>query len=156
MFFLMSPLAEMINELLLKGSPRPVVEAAITAKLGAEPLPTEQEVDRAYSECVESWVRTVETGDPDKIYAFHIQSRQLLYREAFQDRDFRACLAILKDLAKLEKSYEYQRKRIQNTEEESEEGHYLRLIHGKNSADNGPTREATGKGRRRQSTRANS
>ena len=143
----MSPLAEMINELLLKNSPRPVVEAAIATEWKEGPVPTREEIDCAYAECVAGWGRTVET-DPAKIYAFHIHSRRLLYREAFQARDFRACLAILKDQARLEKAYELQIEKAHEEEKEDREvRQYLEVIRGgkkqgKQSAHNHPAGKA--------------
>jgi hypothetical protein len=152
----MSPLAEMIEGLLLKGCTRHLVDAAIDQECKTEPKPTKAEIDAAYAECLDTWVNTAE-DDSDKVHAFHLRSRRYLYQRSMQINDFKTCLAILKDLAKLEQAYEHQKKTIKdNEEEQTEEGHYLRLIHGKRSADNGKTVKATGKGRRRQSARANS
>jgi hypothetical protein len=140
----MTPLATMVEGLLLKGCTRHLIEAAIEKEWTGEPRPTGAEIDGAYAECVDAWVGNA-SEESGSVHAYHIRARKFLYQKSLVINDYKTALSILKDLAKLEKAYEHQRKKIQEAEEEqSEEGHYLRLIHGKESADNDRARKATG------------
>ena len=154
----MSPLAEMIEGLLLKGCTRHLVDAAIDQETKTEPKPTKAEIDAAYAECLDTWVNNA-AEDPDKVQAFHLRSRRYLYQKSMQINDFKTCLAILKDLAKLEQAYEHQRKGTGKPEgpnsESEEETQYLRLIHGQKSSDNRGARKEAGQRRRRAPKSAN-
>ena len=138
----MSPLAQTIEALLLKGCTRHLVDAAIQAE-AKESKPSKDEIDGAYAECVDAWVKNAGEAK-ERIHAFHIRARRYLYQKSHSLNDFKTCLAILKDLAELEKAYEYQKKAIQKTEEEdSEVDSLLKVIHGGKNTDNGRTRKAT-------------
>jgi hypothetical protein len=126
----MSPLAQFIEGLLLKGCTRHLVQEAIEKEYPEDPKPGKELVDAAYVECVDAWVKNA-GEDPDTIHAFHIRSRKFLYQKSLQINDYKTCLAILKDLAELEKQYGHQIKKAKEAEnEETEVRKYLEVIHG--------------------------
>ncbi len=128
----MSPLAKLIETLLLKGCTRHLVEEAIVQEWKEGPSPSKEQIDAGYAECVEAWIDNATKESPDAIRAYHIRLRKYLYQKSMQINDFKSCLAILGDLAKLQHQYAHQvNRKKENQKEESEVNRYLRVIHDK-------------------------
>jgi hypothetical protein len=99
-------LSILIEAALLRGATRAIVDAELQ-KVSAEsgtPMPTREEVDAAYASCVERWIVDAEQ-DPGGIYAYHVRLRKHLYQKSYVLNDFKTCLAIAADLAKLQNQY---------------------------------------------------
>jgi hypothetical protein len=152
----MTSLSQMIEGLLLRGCQRHLVNAALELDWPTDPKPTKEEIDAAYAECLDAWIRNA-GEDKEKIHAFHIRTRMYLYQKSHTLNDFKTCLAILKDLAALQRAYEHQTKAREKADEEnSEVNKLLTVIHGgRDIAHDNPARKALGGRRRRTPKSAN-
>lgn len=105
-------LAQVIEAALLKGATRTVVEAELIRRAAANATtpPTPTEIDAAYAEIVDRWVADADE-DPEKTFAYHKRMRKHLYQKSFSLNDFKTCLAIAADLAKLEELHRERQER---------------------------------------------
>jgi hypothetical protein len=96
-------LATMIEAAILRGATRAVIEAELL-KQSTEtktPAPTAEEINAAYAIIVNGWIEDANQTE-ENAYAYHVRIRKHLYQKSFHLNDFKSCLAIADNLAKLE------------------------------------------------------
>src|SRR5579885_2750958 len=95
-----------IEGMLLQGMTRDMVEFTLygeAIKAGVEP-PSPQAITDAYAAIAERWVNDA-SSDPKEINGFHIRAWKHLYAKSYKLNDFKTCLQILADLAKIQHQY---------------------------------------------------
>ena len=104
------PLWALVESAILAGGTRPIVEHRVAEQCAAasEPPPSPADIDRAYVKIVDRWISDA-AADDEQVHAYHVRLRQHLYQRAYQLNDFKTCLAIAGDLAKLQSQYNRQR-----------------------------------------------
>jgi hypothetical protein len=96
-------LKTMIEAALLKGATRAFIEAELFkhAEATQTPAPLPAEIDAAYALILNDWIDDA-NPDEEKAFAYHVRIRKHLYQKSFHLNDFKSCLAIADNLAKLE------------------------------------------------------
>ena len=119
-----------IEAALLMGATRDLVDQRITdfCTQNENIRPSEDEINKIYSDVLAKWVTDAEQSDKN-VNAYHIRVRKHLYQRAYQLNDFKACLAIMTDLGKIQKQYINERKKLKQVATEKQEtSKLLKLI----------------------------
>jgi hypothetical protein len=99
-------ISQLIEAALLQGATRAVVEAELIRRAAANATnpPQPAEIDAAYAVILDRWIADA-AQDEEKTFAYHVRMRKHLYQKSFSLNDFKTCLAIAADLAKLEEQH---------------------------------------------------
>jgi hypothetical protein len=107
-------IAMIIEAALLQGATRAVVEAEIARRAIATGMtaPEPKDIDAAYAKILDRWVAEA-NQDEEIAFAYHVRMRKHLYLKSFSLNDFKTCLAIASDLAKLEDQHRERKERTE-------------------------------------------
>lgn len=99
-------LIDLVEAGLLRGTTRAVLDRNIkeTFEKAGKRAPSAAKINEAYAQAVDRWIADAET-DEQAIYAYHVRVRKHLYQRSYTINDFKTCMAIMNDLAKLQNQY---------------------------------------------------
>lgn len=128
-----APLWAVVEAAILAGGVRPVVDRRVAEHYSAigQPAPGASDIDAAYAQIVDRWL-TDAASDDETVHAYHVRLRQHLYQRAYQLNDFKTCLAVANDLAKLQSQYQRERAiRKRHADNAEQRRDKLRIIQGR-------------------------
>lgn len=127
-----APLWVMVEAAILAGGTRDIVEQRVAelCERDGVPRPDPTAIDACYVQIVDKWL-TDAADDDEQVHAYHVRLRKHLYQRAYQLNDFKTCLAIATDLAKLQAQYNRERAiRQQRQRPDARRARALELITG--------------------------